>query len=556
MSSTLRLYNTLTRAKQDFAPIDPARVRLYVCGPTVYDFAHIGNARPVIVFDVLFRLLRLRYGADHVLYARNITDVDDKINARAAQDFPGEPLNEAIRKVTASTERQFHEDVAALGCLPPTFEPRATEHIPQMVAMIERLVARGLAYVAEDNVLFSPAAMDRFPGAPRYGSLARRSLDEMLAGARVDVAPYKRDPMDFVLWKLSKPGEPGWPSPCGIAALGRPGWHIECSAMSMATLLAPLGGGLACDDPQKNIFDIHGGGIDLVFPHHENEIAQSCCAFGTKRMANYWMHNGFLQVEGEKMSKSLGNFVTINELLRGWKGERWSGAVLRMAMLGTHYRQPIDWTFDRLRAAKGNIQAVAEYTDEASFEGTGSYISAWRGVAKPSNEVEAALTDDLNTPDALSHINGAISRIATLADKERIELVHNMRFLGMIEEQQREWLTGTIVLSQMPEALVDEASLKLAAYRVAMANNDAQFGAMTRTWFDAHSIRIDSPCQITYTGSDPSQGWVERMVQSREAARARKDWQESDRLRDELLARGFAVKDNKDGTTTISKAEP
>ena len=252
---------------------------------------------------------------DHVTYVRNITDVDDKINARAARDFPDLPLNEAIAKVTEATERQFHEDVAALGCLPPTHEPRATQYIDTMRVMIERLIARGVAYVAEDHVLFSPYAMDALPWAPRYGTLAHRSLDEMLAGARVDVAPYKRDPMDFVLWKPSKPNEPGWPSPAGIAAPGRPGWHIECSAMSMATLLEPFGGGLQCDDPSRNIFDIHGGGIDLVFPHHENEIAQSCCAFGSERMANVWMHNGFLQVEGEKMSKSLGNFVTIHELL-------------------------------------------------------------------------------------------------------------------------------------------------------------------------------------------------------------------------------------------------
>ena len=277
----LRLYNTLTRRKEDFAPIDPKAVRLYVCGPTVYDFAHIGNARPVIVFDVLFRLLRHVYGADHVTYVRNITDVDDKINARAARDFPDLPLNEAIAKVTEATERQFHEDVAALGALPPTHEPRATQYIDTMRVMIERLIARGVAYVAEDHVLFSPNAMDALPWAPRYGTLAHRSLDEMLAGARVDVAPYKRDSMDFVLWKPSKPNEPGWPSPAGIAAPGRPGWHIECSAMSMATLLEPFGGGLQCDDPSRNIFDIHGGGIDLVFPHHENEIAQSCCAFGS-----------------------------------------------------------------------------------------------------------------------------------------------------------------------------------------------------------------------------------------------------------------------------------
>ncbi len=367
MSGPLRLYNTLTRSKEVFEPIDPKNVRLYVCGPTVYDYAHIGNARPVIVFDVLFRLLRHLYGENHVVYARNITDVDDKINARAAQDFPGLPLNEAIAKVTQATEKQFHDDVAALGCLPPTDEPRATEHIEEMKALIERLIARGLAYVAEDNILFSPVAMDRLPGAPRYGSLARRSLDEMLAGARVDVAPYKRDPMDFVLWKPSKPGEPGWPSPAGIVPLGRPGWHIECSAMSMAKLLAPFGGGLICDDPAKNVFDIHGGGIDLVFPHHENEIAQSCCAFGSPRMANYWMHNGFLQVEGEKMSKSLGNFVTINELLRMdvFGGRSWSGETIRLAMLRSHYRQPMDWTVRALEEAEKTLDRWCEAVGDA-----------------------------------------------------------------------------------------------------------------------------------------------------------------------------------------------
>src|SRR6202167_2104433 len=311
----LKLYDTLTREKRLFVPLDPSNVRMYVCGPTVYDFAHIGNARPVIVFDVLFRLLRHLYGDNHVTYVRNITDVDDKINARAAEEYPALPLNEAIRKVTEATDRQFHDDVAALGCLPPTFEPRATEHIVEMRTMIDRLVASGNAYVAEDNVLFS------VPSDPDYGQLSRRPLDEMIAGARIEVAPYKRDPMDFVLWKPSKEREPGWDSPCGILAKGRPGWHIECSAMSMATLLRPYGGGLGCDDPAKNVFDIHGGGIDLVFPHHENEIAQSCCAFGTPRMANLWMHNGFLQVEAEKMSKSLGNFFTIRELLSGGRDE-------------------------------------------------------------------------------------------------------------------------------------------------------------------------------------------------------------------------------------------
>src|SRR5580700_770042 len=324
----LRLYNTLTRRKEDFAPIDRKAVRLYVCGPTVYDFAHIGNARPVIVFDVLFRLLRHLYGAEHVTYVRNITDVDDKINARAAER--GIP----IRELTEETYANFKADVAALGCLPLTVEPRATEHIEEMKTLIERLVAAGHAYVADGHVLFD------VPSMPDYGRLARRPLDEMIAGARVEVAPYKRDPMDFVLWKPSKPGEPAWPSPSGIAAPGRPGWHIECSAMSWKHL--------------GETFDIHGGGIDLVFPHHENEIAQSRCAFHTPVMANYWLHNGFLQVEGAKMSKSEGNFVTISQLLHGdtFGGRSWRGDVLRLAMLRTHYRQPIDWTVRALEDAE------------------------------------------------------------------------------------------------------------------------------------------------------------------------------------------------------------
>jgi cysteinyl-tRNA synthetase len=310
----LRLYNTATRTKEDFTPIDANNVRMYVCGPTVYDFAHIGNARPVIVFDVLFRLLRHFYGTEKVTYARNITDVDDKINARAATEYPNLPLNEAIRRVTEGTNNQFQADIKALANLEPSSQPRATEHLDDMRNIIEKLIERGVAYVADEHVLFSPSAMNALGGA-RYGALSHRPFDEMLAGARVDVASYKRDEMDFVLWKPSRNGEPGWPSPAGIATLGRPGWHIECSAMSMAKLLAPFGGGLKCDDPYKNQFDIHGGGIDLVFPHHENELAQSCCAFGTERMANIWMHNGFLQVEGQKMSKSLGNFITIRDVL-------------------------------------------------------------------------------------------------------------------------------------------------------------------------------------------------------------------------------------------------
>jgi cysteinyl-tRNA synthetase len=477
----LRLHNTLTRRKEEFAPIDPEAVRLYVCGPTVYDFAHIGNARPVIVFDVLFRLLRHVYGATHVTYVRNITDVEDKINARAALDFPDLPLNEAIAKVTEATERQFHEDVAALGALAPTHEPRATQHIDTMRAMIERLIARCVAYVAEDHVLFSPSAMDALPGAPRYGALANRSLDEMLAGARVDVAPYKRDPMDFVLWKPSKPNEPGWPSPAGIASPGRPGWHIECSAMSMATLLGPFGGGLQCDDPSRNVFDIHGGGIDLVFPHHENEIAQSCCAFGSHRMANVWMHNGFLQVEGEKMSKSLGNFVTIHELLRTTKfgGRKWSGEVLRLAMLRTHYRQPIDWTVKALEEAEATLDRWYEAVGDTQAKG------------EPDADVLNALSDDLNTPEAVTSLHRLGGQSSAPA-----RLKASANCLGLLQQTRSE--------------------------RQAIALTEAQVDA----------------------------GEIDAIIAERAQARATRNWAESDRLRDHLAALGVAIKDSKDGATT------
>ncbi|MGB6427335.1 MAG: cysteine--tRNA ligase [Methyloceanibacter sp.] len=396
----LRLYNTLTRKKELFQPLDPGKVRVYVCGPTVYDFAHIGNARPVIVFDVLFRLLRHLYGDSHVTYVRNITDVDDKINARAAQDYPDLSLNEAIRRVTEKIEKQFHDDVAALGCLPPSVEPRATEHIDAMRAMIEALVEKGCAYVAEDHVLFHVAAM------PDYGKLSGRPLDEMIAGARVEVAPYKRDPMDFVLWKPSKPGEPSWVSPAGIETPGRPGWHIECSAMAAAHL--------------GEVFDIHGGGIDLVFPHHENEIAQSRCAHGTKLMANYWLHNGFLQVEGEKMAKSLGNFVTINELLTGWQGYAWPGEALRFNMLRTHYRQPLDWTLVGLNEAHKTLWEW--YGD---LEGK---AAATEGVP---GHVQDALSDDLNTPKAIA----AMHKLHSAG--KWAELRAALRLLGFSGEKAR-----------------------------------------------------------------------------------------------------------------------
>jgi cysteinyl-tRNA synthetase len=399
----LKLYDTLTREKRVFVPLDPQNVRMYVCGPTVYDFAHIGNARPVIVFDVLFRLLRHLYGADHVTYVRNITDVDDKINARAAEEYPDLPLNEAIRKVTETTDKQFHEDVAALGCLPPTVEPRATEHIAEMKVLIERLIASGNAYVAEDNVLFSVRSM------PDYGKLAKRSLDEMIAGARVEVAPYKRDPMDFILWKPSRPGEPAWPSPAGIAAPGRPGWHIECSAMSWKYL--------------GETFDIHGGGIDLVFPHHEDEIAQSRCAFHTPLMANFWMHNGFLQVEGEKMAKSLGNFVTIRKLLADWPGE-----VVRLAMLQTHYRQPINWTVTGLHEAQRTLDHW--YALTADIEA--GYLCA---------DALDALADDLNTPKMLAALHELRGEAAKGAKPAAACLKASAQLVGLLQKAASDWIS-------------------------------------------------------------------------------------------------------------------
>ncbi|UXS00673.1 cysteine--tRNA ligase [Agrobacterium tumefaciens] len=369
MSARLKLYNTLTREKAEFTPIDANNVRMYVCGPTVYDFAHIGNARPVIVFDVLYRALRHVYGESQVTYARNITDVDDKINARALRDYPHLPLNDAIHAVTEKTAQQFHDDVASLGCLEPSVEPRATDNIPQMVDIIEKLIERGHAYVASGEVLFDTKSM------ADYGQLSKRPLDEQQAGARIAVDVHKKNPGDFVLWKLSSDNEPGWESPWGR---GRPGWHIECSAMSGRYL--------------GEVFDIHGGGLDLIFPHHENEIAQSRCAHGTHVMANVWMHNGFVQVEGRKMSKSEGNFVTIYELLHTDKfgGRQWPGDVLRLAMLMTHYREPIDFSVKRLEEAERLLAKwpAAEASDAA-----------------PDSTVLDALADDLNTVAAVQALH-------------------------------------------------------------------------------------------------------------------------------------------------------
>lgn len=417
MAGGLKLYNTLTREKVDFEPIDPDNVRMYVCGPTVYDFAHIGNARPVIVFDVLYRLLRHTYGADKVTYVRNITDVDDKINARALRDFGGQiadgsmSLNEAIRAVTGKTESQFHEDVASLGCLKPTVEPRATDNIAQMITIIQRLLDMGHAYVASGSegheVLFSTASM------ADYGMLSKRKLEDQQAGARVAVESHKMNPTDFVLWKQSADTEPGWPASFTFEKTttpiyGRPGWHIECSAMSDRYLWEEIKDRLSPKAKAKpHQFDIHGGGLDLIFPHHENEIAQSCCAFDNDLMASVWMHNGFLQVEGRKMSKSDGNFVTINELLATEKfGDRqWPGEVLRLAMLMTHYREPIDFSVKRLEEAE---RLLAKWP------------AGDAGETAPDTSVLEALSDDLNTVAAVQAVH-ALAQAAN-ADPSKLPL--------------------------------------------------------------------------------------------------------------------------------------
>ncbi|MGI6247175.1 MAG: cysteine--tRNA ligase [Pseudochelatococcus sp.] len=464
-SYTLRFFNTLTRVKEDFIPVDPQAVRMYVCGPTVYDYAHIGNARPVIVFDLVFRLLRHRYGAEAVTYVRNFTDVDDKINARAARDFPALPLNEAIRRVTETTEAQYRKDTQALGVLAPTVEPRATGHIAEMRTLIERLVARGFAYVAENHVLFSVAAMqaaarENSGRLPRYGALARRSLDDMLAGARVDVAPYKRDAMDFVLWKPSGAHEPGWESPAGIAVPGRPGWHIECSAMSWRHLVERFAGRIRCDDPAASgTFDIHAGGIDLVFPHHENEIAQTCCALDTPRMANYWLHNGLLQVEGEKMSKSLGNFITIHDLLEKdvFGGRAWPGAVLRFAMLRTHYRQPIDWTVKGLEESAATLAGWARAVDGVE------------AAAQPPHALLEALADDLNTHMAITVLHGLKSAGDLAGLKAGLDLL------------------GFDLSPLAREAETPPAGLDAAAIEAAIAARKAARGA--KDWAEADRIR-------------------------------------------------------------------
>jgi cysteinyl-tRNA synthetase len=462
----ISLYNTRTRRKEPFRPIDPGNVRMYVCGPTVYDRAHIGNARPVVVFDVLFRLLRHVYGPEHVTYVRNITDVDDKINARAAAT--GRP----IRDITEETVAWYREDMKALGALPPTHEPRATEYVKRddgttdMISMIEALIAKGHAYEAEGHVLFAVASY------PEYGRFARRSLDEMRAGARVEVAPYKRDPMDFVLWKPSGKGLPGWDSPWGR---GRPGWHIECSAMSHAL----LGGS----------FDIHGGGIDLMFPHHENEIAQSRCAHPGENFARVWMHNGFLQVEGEKMSKSLGNFFTVRDLLaRGVPGE-----VIRFVLLSTHYRQPLDWTETRVAEATKTLEDWYLLLQQAGYSPGMVALLRERDRFAPDPDFLRNLCSDLNTPAAIARVH-QLARTGTAA--ELAPFAAAIEMLGLLDD----W-----------SILADLARLGVG-----------QVGRY--------------------------EPWVENLVISllhkRSEARARKDFATADKIRADLVAAGIEVMDS------------
>ncbi len=542
----LRLYDTLTREKRPFVPLDPDNVRMYVCGPTVYDFAHIGNARPVIVFDVLFRLLRHLYGADHVKYVRNITDVDDKINERAAER--GIP----IRELTEETYNNFRDDIRALGVLmpedvnlpgkPPRFvEPRATEHIAEMRTIIERLVQGGFAYVAEDHVLFSPQAMNAANSIlPRYGALAKRTLDEMIAGARVDVAPYKRDPADFVLWKPSKPGEPSWPSPAGIKAEGRPGWHIECSAMAWKHL--------------GEQFDIHGGGIDLVFPHHENELAQTCCAFHKDRMANVWMHNGFLQVEREKMSKSLGNFVTINELLATDKfgGRPWHGAVLKFAMLQSHYRQPMDWTVDKLKQSRTELFSLSFAAGNANLISQ-SLAEVAAGIEQPiDEEIVHALCDDLNTSLAITRLRELAkeARNNTAAAKK---LLVALKFLGIMDEKSIHYfhMAGPITDVSVGQIVHEkDDGTTIERLRVAQANGQLQRVAELAREIEGWGVSLrflpDGTFSIESRVATNRGRKVEELIEDRNAARARKDFKESDRIRDELAAMGVVLKDGKD----------
>jgi len=476
----LHIHDTLRREKRLFEPRNKDRVTLYVCGPTAYDYAHIGNARPPVVFDVLVRLLRRTYGADHVIYARNVTDVDDKINQKAARE--GVPIGE----VTARYEAAYLADMGLLNVSPPDIAPHVTDYIPAIVDQIQAIVDAGCAYAAEGHVLFDVSSYKA------YGALSGRNLDDMIAGARVEVAPYKKNPHDFVLWKPSKADEPSWPSPWGD---GRPGWHIECSAMIEKTLGLPI--------------DIHGGGIDLVFPHHENEIAQGVCAHGHAHgdeahdeYARYWMHNGFLTVDAEKMSKSIGNVLLLHDLVQAMPGE-----VVRWALLSAHYRQPLDWNqglldqsrknLDRLYGVLRDAEAALADFDEATLD------EAEMELAENAlDPVLDALEDDLNTPGAIAQLFGLGNTLRELLNDAEADI--NDVAMARWSLKEAAGLLG--VLSLTPDA-----------------------------WFE---------------GGDPAlKAEVEALLDQRAKARAAKDWPEADRIRDRLNALNVVVMDGPDGAT-------
>ncbi|MBN8632923.1 MAG: cysteine--tRNA ligase [Rhodobacterales bacterium] len=481
---TIRLTNSKTRRKEDFVPIDPANVRMYVCGPTVYDRAHLGNARPVVVFDTLYRLLRHVYGPDHVTYVRNFTDVDDKINAEALRRQKAGAkgtLEDLIRERTEETIAWYHADMDALGARRPTVEPRATEFIAQMIAMTEGLIASGHAYAVEGHVLF------RVRSYKDYGKLSGRSVDDMIAGARVEVAPFKEDPMDFVLWKPSSGEEPGWVSPWGK---GRPGWHIECSAMAHELL--------------GESFDIHGGGLDLQFPHHENEIAQSACAHPHGDFAHYWLHNEMLQVEGKKMSKSLGNFFTVRDLLdQGVPGE-----VIRFVLLMTHYRSPMDWTAEKARQAEATLRKIAE------FLGSDPLTKPWVDLryAKPPQEFVDALANDLNTSLALTLVS------KYLKNMEEMNLVGALRLLGFYTDA----LTETFAPFRFHAGDNGVAS----GHRMATLGLDARTGDLLAKWGNS-------------------------LFEKRQRAMQTKDFAAADALKSALIAIGIEVRMSKAGVELV-----
>jgi cysteinyl-tRNA synthetase len=459
---SIQLYNTLSREKQAFQPADPERVTLYVCGPTVYNYAHIGNARPAVIFDLLRRVLELHY--PKVVYARNITDVDDKINASAAE------MGVPIETISARFTKIYLEDMGALGVREPTIGPRATEHIPQMIQMIERLIEAGHAYAAEGHVLFHVESYQQ------YGALSRRDMREMVAGARIEVAPYKKHPGDFVLWKPSEDPQPGWDSPWGW---GRPGWHLECSAMAEAHL--------------GETIDIHGGGQDLVFPHHENEIAQSVCSHGGKPFARYWLHNGFVTMEKRKMSKSLGNTLLVHELLKQWPGE-----ALRFLLLTAHYHQPLDWSNQELERARRTLDRLYGVLRTAS-----DAFGPFQAADRPSEAFLDALRDDLNTPVALAEFNRLARELANATEQETArklaaDLLANGALIGLLQLAPEQWFSAGV--------------------------------------------------------SDVESDRIEQLIEQRNAARDSRNWVEADRIRDELTGMGILLED-RDGTTRWRRVE-